>query len=92
MRLGVYWPTMRQDAFSYVQTCAKCQAQKPNPYGTLYQIMTAPQWSQYIFDYLQTHILLANISLARKRAVEIEAHNYTLIGNELYHHGKDQQL
>ena len=83
---------MCQDAFSYVQTCAKCQAQRPTSYGTLYQIMIAPQWSEYIVDYLQTHILPANISLARKRAIEIEAHSYTLIGNQLYHRGKDQQL
>ena len=81
---------MRQDAFSFVHTCAKCQAKKPIPYGTLYQIMIAPQWSQYIVDYLWTHLLPANINLAWKRATEIEAHNYTLIGNQLYHHGKDQ--
>ena len=52
MRLGVYWPSMRQDAFSYVQTCAKCQAQKPISYGTLYHIMIAPQWSEYMVDYI----------------------------------------
>ena len=83
---------MCQDTFSYVQTCAKCQAQNPISYGTLYQIMIAPQWSEYIVDYLQTHILPANISLARKRAIEIEARSYTLIGNQFYHCGKDQQL
>ena len=83
---------MRQDAFSYVQTCSKCQAQKPIPYGTLYQIMIAPQWREHIVDYLQTHVLPANISLARRRAIEIEACSYTLIGNQLYHSGKDQQL
>ena len=92
MRLGIYWPSMRQDAFSYVHNCDKCRAHKPVSYGTLYHIMIAPQWSQYIVDYLQTHILPANISLARKRAIEIEARNYTLIGNQLYHRGKDQQL
>ena len=35
---------------------------------------------------------MANISLARKRAVEVEACSYTLIGNQLYHHGKDHHL
>ena len=83
---------MCQDAFSYVHTCNKCRAQKLVSYGTLYHIMIAPQWSEYIVDYLQTHILPANISLARKRAIEIEARNYTLIGNQMYHRGKDQQL
>ena len=43
-------------------------------------------------DYLQTHILPASISLARKRTIEIEARSYILIGNQLYHRGKDQQL
>ena len=90
--MGVYWPSMHQDAFSYMQTCAKCQAQKLVPYGTLYQIMISPQWSEYIVEYLQTHILLAKISLARKRAIEVEARNYTMIGNQLYHCGKDHQL
>ena len=52
MRLGIYWPSMRQDAFSYVHNCDKCRAHKPVSYGTLYHIMIAPQWSQYILDYL----------------------------------------
>ena len=54
--------------------------------------MIAPEWSPYIVEYLQNHILPTNISLAWKRAIEIEARNYTLIGSQLYHRGKDQQL
>ena len=30
--------------------------------------------------------------MARKRAIEIEACSYTIIGNQFYHCGKDQQL
>ena len=91
-RLGVYWPSMCQDTYTFVHTCAQCQCRKPIPYGTLYQVMIAPHWSQYIIHDLQIHILLANISLARKRAIDIEAHSCTLIGNQLYHGEKDQQL
>ena len=32
------------------------------------------------------------MKLARRRAIEIEAWEYTLIGNRLYHWGKDNQL
>ena len=58
----------------------------------LYQVMMALEWSQCIAEYLQTHILPTHISLARKRAIETEAKSYALIGNQLYHRGKDQKL
>ena len=73
---------MRQDTHSFIQLCAHCQDERRVPDGTIYQIMVEPQWSWYIVEYLQTHNLLLNINLARKRAIEIEARIYTLIGNQ----------
>ena len=83
---------MHQDAHTFVRDYFHCTNVKPVQYGTLYQVMVTLKWSQYLVDYLKTHILPANISQARKRAIEIEAWEYALIGNQLYHRGKDKQL
>ena len=32
------------------------------------------------------------MSLARRRAIEIEAQDFALIANQIYHRGKDRQL
>ena len=92
LRLGVYWPTMHEDAHTFVRDCFHCQLVQPVPYGTLYQVMIAPKWNRYIVEYLQSPIFPANMPLARRRPIEIEAREYTLIGSQLYHWGKDNQL
>ena len=51
LRLGAYWPSMRQDAYTFVHTRARCQIKKPIPYGALYQVMVAPHLHQYIINY-----------------------------------------
>ena len=45
LRLGVYWPNLHEDAHSFVRECFQCQLVQPAPYGTLYQVSIAPQWS-----------------------------------------------
>ena len=82
-RLGVYWPTVHEDAHTFVRGCFHCQLIQPVPYGTLYQVMIAPKWSRYIVEYLQSPIFPANMKLARRRAIESEAQEYNLIGNQL---------
>ena len=81
LRLGVYWPTLHEDAHTFVKDCFHFQLIPPVLYGTLYQVTIAPKWSRYIVEYLQSPIFPANMTLARRRAIEIEAREYTMIGN-----------
>lgn len=50
------------------------------------------KWSQYIIDFLTQHLLLEKVSKARRKAIELEANNFTLIANQLYKRGKDKQF
>ena len=61
---------MHEDAYAFVRECHQYATLQPIPHATLYQVMVAPKWSHYLVDYLQTHALPVNISLARKRAIE----------------------
>ena len=69
LRLRVFWPTMYKDAHTFVRACLQCSNITPIPHATLYQVMVAPQWNHYLVDYLQTHVFLANITLAHKKAI-----------------------
>ena len=66
LRLGVFWPSVHEDAHSFVKESFEFRLVKPVHYGTFYQVMVAPKWDQYIVDFLQTHILLANTSSTRR--------------------------
>ena len=50
--VGVWWPSMKTEAHSYVLSCKECGNQPPKPFTTLFQVMVAPKWSSYIVDYL----------------------------------------
>ncbi|MCO5602906.1 hypothetical protein L7F22_057046 [Adiantum nelumboides] len=52
----------------------------------------APNWSQYIVDFLTTRTFPENTSRARQRSIEIETRDFTIIGDQLYKKDKDDQL
>ena len=89
---GVWWPTLRTETHKYVRSCLRCKSQPPKSHATLFQVLIAPKWSQYIIDYLTQHLLPEKVSKACRKAIEIEAEDYTLIANQLYKRGKDKQL
>ena len=89
---GVWWPTLRTQTHEYVRSCLQCKSQPPKSHATLFQVLVAPKWSQYIIDYLTQHLLPEKVSKARRKAIEIEVEDYTLIANQLYKRGKDKQL
>ena len=91
-RLGVYWPEMKQDVNNYVNNCHQCMVKPPVEYATCYQVNITPKWSQYIIDYLTKRVFPEGMSRTRMRAIETEAREYSLIGNQLYKCCADNEL
>ena len=77
--LGVWWPKMESDIYEYIWQCPHYKIRPPKPHATLYQVLIAPKWSKYIVEYLTQHLLPEKVSKARKKAIELEAHNYEMI-------------
>ncbi|WP_219822719.1 hypothetical protein, partial [Enterobacter cloacae complex sp. 4DZ3-17B2] len=69
-----------------------CQKQTPIPHVTLFQMPHVPKWSNYLVTYLSSRTFPEDMSKRRQRAIETEARDYALIGNQLYRRGKDQHL
>ena len=90
--MGIYWPTISRDIHQYISECAQCRARKPIAHSTLYRMAIVPMWGKYMADYLDTKVLPENIPKARKKAIEVEAESYALIGGQLYKCGPDQNL
>ena len=89
---GVWWPTMKKEAHSYVWACINYSNQYPKPHATLFQVMIAPDWSSYIIDYLKHRVLPENVEKARRKAIELEPKDYEIIANQFYKTWKDKQL
>lgn len=89
---GYWWPTLRADTAEFVKHCPVCKEKKPIPYATLFHISLTPQWSSYIVQYLTNGHTDPKLTAQRKRAIEVEARDYTLIEEQLYKQGKDGNL
>ena len=89
---GYWWPTLQSDAAEFVQNCSVCAQQKPIPYDPLFHVSLTPQWSSYIVQYLTNGHIDQKLTTQRKRAIEVEARDYTIIENQLYKKGKDGNL
>ena len=83
---------MKQDVNTYVNNCHQCMVKPPVNYATCYQVNIAPKWSQYIIDYLTMRVFPEGMSRTRMRAIETEAREYSLIGNQLYKRCADNEL
>ena len=89
---GVWWPILITETHEYVRSCLRCKSQPPKSHATLFQVLIVPRWSQYIIDYITQHLFPEKVSKACRKAIEVEAEDYTLIANQLYKRGKDKQL
>lgn len=92
MREGFWWPAMYPCALEFIRHCPQCKLQQPIPYATLYAISSNPRWNPYIVNYLQKGHIDPNLPRHRKKAIEVEVANYTLIGGQLYKRGRDNNL
>ena len=83
---------MNEDVFHYVENCLICQTNFLVAYATLYSITPTPRCSSYIVEYLKEGHVDPNKPKHRQHLIEIEATNYALIKNQLYHRGEDGNL
>ena len=83
---------MKSEVNSYVNSCSTCQAKPTVDFATCYQVTLAPKWSQYLIDYLTTRVFPETMSKSRQRTIEVEAQNYTIIGDQLYRRCVDNEL
>ena len=83
---------MYRDINAFIKKCLSCQRKPLIPYATLFQVSATPKWSRYIVDYLTTRTLPEHANKARRKAIELEAQEYTLLENQLDKRGKDNQL
>lgn len=92
MWAGVWWPTMKTEAYAFVIDCEKCGHRPPKASATLYQITIAPKWADYLVDYIQERKYHEDATRARKKAIQVELKDYEVIADQLYKRGKDHQL
>ena len=92
MREGFWWPVMYSCAEEFIRHCPQCQAHRPVPYTTLYSISHRPHWSSYIVKYLQKGHTEPDLPRHRKKTIEVEVANYTLISEQLYKRSRDNNL
>ena len=89
---GVYWPQMRVGVHTWVSSCKRCKQNPPLPYATLFQVQVNPKWGQDIVNYLQNQQFPKTMNKQRRKAIKMEALDFTIIGNQLYKKGQDHQL
>ena len=92
MWAGVWWPTMKTEAYAFVLDCGKCGHIPPKASATLYQITIAPKWADYLVEYIQERKYPEDATRARKKAIQVESKDYEIIADQLYKRGKDHQL
>ena len=61
-------------------------------HATLFQVTITPEWSQAIVEFLTEKVLPTDWTKARCKALQIEAEKYTLIQDQLYKRGPNDQL
>ena len=59
---------------------------------SVFHVSLTPQWSSYIVQYLTYGHTDPKLTTQRKRAIEVESSDYTIIENQLYKRGKDGNL
>ena len=89
---GYWWHTLSKDAEDFVLSCQLCGWKEPHRYSTLFSVQMNPKWSHYIEQYLTYGHKDSNMPRQRKKAIEVEAADYTLIGGQLFKRGKDGNL
>lgn len=55
MWAGAWWPTMKTEAYAFVNKCEKCFHKPRKSSTTLVQITIAPKWSDYLVEYILHH-------------------------------------
>ena len=85
--MGVFWPTMRQDVYSYVRACTCELGKEPTKTNamTLFQINTiAPKWASTIVDYLTKKVYPKKMSeVSRQRYLQKQAQDFCVIVEQL---------
>ena len=74
--MGVYWPTMKKDAYDYVRSCSCEFGSKPVDVNfiTLYQVSTiAPRWAEALVEFLSTNAFPEKMSKLRQRYLQKQA-------------------
>ena len=74
---------MRADVHKWVSSCERCKHNLALSYPTLFQVQINSKWGQHIVNYLQNQQFPKRMNKRRKKAIEIEALDFTLIGNQL---------
>ena len=79
---GYWWPTLTRDVADYIHQCPNCIHKEPIAHATLYLMMATPHSTSYIVRYLKGEEL--DLPKHCLRAIAQEAHDYKLIGDQLY--------
>ena len=88
---GFWWPTLHEDAATYVRSCVTCRANNPVLHATLYHTMGIPEYAQYIYDYLTKGDIKGG-NKAKHRIVILESQKYKVVGRQLYRLSPDGTL
>ena len=74
------------------KVCKECQIHPLYLHATLYKATPIPGWAEKIVACLKSDKVEKDISLHRKRKIEIGSKDYTLVGDQLYKKGLDGQF
>ena len=90
---GYWWPTTHFHVTTFVaKVCNECQIQQLYSHATLYKATPIPGWAAEIFACISSGKVVKDIPLHKKRKIEIDSKDYTLVGDQLYKNGIDGQL
>ena len=74
------------------KVCNTCQIHPLYSHATLYKATPIPGWTAKIVAFITSGKATKDTPLHRKRKIEVDSKDYTLVGDQLYKKGIDGQL
>ena len=66
------------------KVCTTCQAHPIYLHATLYKATPIPGWASEIVAFLTLGKVAKDIPLHRKRKIEVDSKDYSIVGDQLY--------
>ena len=60
---GFWWPTLKEDAITYVLQCHKCKTSRPSEHCTLFHVQPIPSWADKIYQFISNPKVFESLPL-----------------------------
>ena len=86
---GFWWPTLKEDAVTYVLQCQLCKNSQPKEHSTLFHVQPIPTWTDKIYQFISNPKAFESLPPHHHKQLQEECNRYTIIGKQLYRKGMD---